>query len=64
MNQDDDLFTKQHTESKRFLQSLSKNSRRVDMAELKLKYEDQLETKNERIIKLEQKNQEYLDMIS
>ena len=50
--------------SKSYLKSLSKNTKTVDIAELKLKYEEQLEFKNQRILKLEKKNQEYLDIIS
>lgn len=43
-------------DSKSYLTSLSKRSRAVDIAELKLKYEDQIEEKNQRILKLERKN--------
>ena len=50
--------------SKSYLKSLSKRSKIVDIAELKAKYEDQLEDKNQRILKLERKNQEYLDIIA
>jgi hypothetical protein len=50
--------------SKRFLQSLSKNSKSVDIAELKLKYEEQIDNKNQRIRKLERKNEEYLELLS
>ena len=52
--------------SQRSLQSLSKNtkSHHIDMANIKLKYEDQLEDKNERIRKLESRNKQYLAIIA
>ena len=47
-----------------YLKVMSKHSKNVDIAELKLKYEEQLEEKNQRIQKLESKNQAYLDVIA
>lgn len=41
-----------------------KNSRLYEIANLKLKYEDQLESKNQRIEKLQSKNKQYLDIIA
>lgn len=50
--------------SKGYIKSLSKHSKMVDLAELKLKYEQQLEDKNQRIANLETKNQKYLEIIA
>lgn len=60
----DNAESQKQTNSKKYLQSLSKNSKRVEIAELKCMYEEQLESKNSRITKLEHKNQEYLEIIA
>jgi hypothetical protein len=46
-----------------YMQSLSKNSK-IDLANIKLQYEEQLEEKNQRIFRLESKNRQYLNIIS
>ena len=43
-----------------YLKVVSKSSRSIEIAELKLRYEEQLEEKNQRISKLEAKNYHYL----
>jgi uncharacterized protein YdcH (DUF465 family) len=54
----------QSTQSKRFMESLSKNSKRLDIAEIKLGYEDMIENKNQRIKALEKKNSHFLEVIA
>lgn len=61
-DQDGDVPMQDSSElkSKRYMESLSKSSRRVDIAEIKLHYEEILESKNKRINSLEQKNTQFL----
>ena len=49
-----------------YLSNLAKNTktRRLEIADMKLIYEEQLEEKNQRIAKLESKNKKYLDVIA
>lgn len=40
-----------------------RDSKLIEIAHLKLKYEEKLESKNQRILKLESKNRQYIDII-